>query len=130
MEYETYCDEAERGSKCVEAKDFGAATKIFLGLVDSDISELDKTVQYVNLAKISHMAGQQDKALSWYDRAVALERRHHRFWAAENKAAYLFDIGNKGESLALYEDILERPELTEAEKLRMRHNIKNLKALK
>jgi tetratricopeptide (TPR) repeat protein len=127
MDYARYCDLAEQADKHATAGSIDKAISVFTELVNSDISELDKSLMSVNIATLHERAGRVEDALANFDHAIAYERRHHRHTAAEYKAAFLSRIGRSRECLKLYEDLVGKPWLTEAEKYKFSHNIEVLK---
>ena len=76
----------------------------------------------MNLAIISDRSGHADEALARFERAVVYERPLHRFFVAEQRAAYLARIGRTSDALHVYQELLCRPDLTEADRERLRHH--------
>jgi tetratricopeptide (TPR) repeat protein len=108
---------------CVEKERHAEALAALTGLVEGDISDLDKANACLSAATISEKLGQTDKALAWYDRGIKYEYTHHRFNVAEHKAWYLSSKGRNKESVRLYETLVREPSMTEADKDRLRNNI-------
>ncbi len=108
----------------VEAGDYEAALGVLRELVNSDISELDKSLMCLNVAVVYDKMQQPDEALRWYDEGMRWEAPHGRFFVAEQKAAFLLKAGRALESLRLYSQLLESPAATEHDKERLRHNEK------
>ena len=128
MDYQQYYDQTVKVAKLVdEQKDYPGALEVLRTLLDSDIADLDKAVACMNAAVVCEKMGQPEEALAWFDRGMAYEHPHSRFDAAERKAAFLAQNGRDAEALALYEDLLEWPSLTELNKHAFGHNVKVLR---
>lgn len=127
MEYDLYYQSMHAAAEYAAANENDSAIQIFTQLLSKDISERDKAIICVNLAKIHHKLGDSSEALKWYDQAIQYEEPYFRSFAAESKAAYLAEIGQAPKSLALYEKIALQPYLDEAEKYRIRTNMNILK---
>jgi hypothetical protein len=111
----------------VERGEYGSAATVLVGLLASDVSDIDKAMMCLNLAVIADKTGETDEALAWYDRGVDLEQPHGRFFVAEQRAVYLSEKERDHESLVRYRELLERPGLTEDDAERIRSNIEVLK---
>ena len=96
-------------------------------LADSDLPDLDRSIMCVNGAVVSDKLGRTEDALAWFDRAIRLEPPQHRHFAAERRAAYLFERGRWTESLASFQDLLAQPHLMEEDRERIRGNIETIK---
>jgi tetratricopeptide (TPR) repeat protein len=127
MDYTTYYETAQDGAKLHENGDYAGAIAVFQGLVDSDISDLDRAMMCHNVAQSYRSAGQVEDALYWYDRGIEYESPYYRFFVAESKAAYLAERGYDAESLAIYEALYPQPYLTENDKERIWNNISILR---
>lgn len=123
MEYQKYHDTAHEASRLFETGNADRAIALFLDLLQSDISDLDKSIVCRNIAVILEKSGKTDEVMDWYDQGVALEEPHLRHVIAEYRAAHMATLGRRAESLAAYERILQAPSLTESEKARITQNI-------
>jgi tetratricopeptide (TPR) repeat protein len=123
MKYELYLKVAQEAARLVEERDYDSATAIFTSLLDTDISDLDKAMMCLNLGVIQDKLGCVEQALVWYDRGIDYECRIGRFTVAEHKAAYLAARGEVETAGNLYEQLLTRPDLTDTDKARIRHNV-------
>lgn len=128
MDYQTYYDRAQEGGKKFDAGDSEGAIAVFKGLVDSDLSEVDKAIMCMNLATIHEKRGEEGQALHWFDRGIDIERRYSRSTLAENKAAYLIRLNRKSEALAIYKEYVNQPFVGEEQKARFLNNIGVLEA--
>jgi tetratricopeptide (TPR) repeat protein len=126
VEFRAYQDAVETAARLTEAGKHQSAADVLEDLITRDISDLDNSVMCVNLATVYDHMGQNTTALTWYDRAIEYERPHNRFWATESKAAYLAKLKRHDESRRLYEVLLERRDLTEADRHRITHNLQAL----
>jgi len=106
--------------------DYRGAAAIFEQIVAGDLPDLDKSMACVNLATLHDKLQLTDQALRWYDRAIDYDRGARRVFAAAQKAAYLARLGRRDESRRLYEALLERPDVSEAEREGFRHNVRLL----
>ncbi|MBI1318542.1 MAG: hypothetical protein GC168_06300 [Candidatus Hydrogenedens sp.] len=123
MEYQTYYDLARKGAAFDEAGDQHAAIEVFIGLVNSDISDLDKANMCYNVAHCCDKLGQTEQALAWYAEGAAYEKPYCRIQLHEWQASYLAKLGRDAEALAIYESLYEQPYLLEIEKERIWGNI-------
>lgn len=123
MNYDEYVEKAQQAGQAYEAGRHEDALVIFRALITSDISDLDKAMMYRNMGVIQEEMGQEQDALSSYDRGSSYERMHGRIAVAEMKASYLYRLGRLAESLREYESLLLHPSLTEEEKNRLRNNV-------
>ncbi len=127
MDYDEYVNLAHQGAAFDETGEHQQALDIFLGLLVSDISDLDKAMMCHNIGVVQEKLGREHEALSSYERGAGYERPHGRSFLAEQRAGYLYRLGRLAESLRAYEELLSRPSLTEEEQQRMRHNIAALR---
>lgn len=127
MLYSEYTRISQEGSKHHDEGRLAEAAKCFASLVESDISDIDRSLMACNVALIHDKMGDTDGALAWYDQAIYFEQPYCRGYAAERKAAYLAEKGRTADSLALYEWLMDQPFSTEAEKERFWANINMLK---
>ncbi len=129
MENETYIMVSKKGADLVEAGDLEGAMAEFRKLVNSDLADLDKSLMWCNIALIYEKMGMNLEVLPAYDKAIALERPHARWYAAERKAGHLHEIGKNQECLAIYMSIVNHPSQTEADKERINNNIAALRQI-
>ncbi|HNT25266.1 MAG TPA: hypothetical protein PKM21_12915 [Anaerolineales bacterium] len=127
MDYQEYQNRIQRGEQMFDAGNMAAALEIFQGLVNSDISDIDKASNCLNVAFIYDKMGNGQQALQWYMRAVQLEKPHCRFESQEALGAYLQQAGRPRDSLKVFESLLPSTHLTEADKVRVRAKIEELK---
>ncbi|MBN2146945.1 MAG: hypothetical protein JW726_06135 [Anaerolineales bacterium] len=127
MEYQEYQNRIERGTQMFEAGNYAAALEIFVSLVNSDISEVDKSRMCLNVAAIYERMENTHEALQWYQRAIQLEKAHARFEAQEYLASYLIEIGRGRDALRILESLLPSSHLTEEDKVRLREKARNLR---
>lgn len=120
MQYEDYEARARKVAVLVDEAQYQEALKLLQTLIDSDISDLDKSMMSVNMAVVHDKMQQHAKALEWYDRGIGYEMVYLRFFVLESKANYLYQIGRFKESLEIYEELVQQSFLTELEKLRIR----------
>jgi len=126
MDYQEYQNRINRGAQMFEAGDYQTALETFISLVNSDISDIDKSRMCINVAVVYEKMSNVQQALQWYTRAVQFEKPHCRFEAQEYLAVYLKEIERPRDSLRIYESLLASPHLTEDDKLRLRNNIEEL----
>lgn len=127
MLYEDYESRAKQVADQVDAGNFPDALKLLQSLLDSDISDLDKSMMSINMAVVYDKMDQPERALEWYDRGIGFEAVYLRFFVYESKAAYLYKLGRLQQSVDIYEDLSQQSFLTEADKLRMQQNIHAIK---
>ena len=127
MDYQEYQNRVNRGTQMFDAGNMQAALEVFQGLVNSDISDIDKSRMCINVAYVYEKMENSQQALQWYMRAVQFEKPHCRFEAQEYLAAYLTELGRLRDSLKVYESLLPSSHLTEEDKLRVHQKIDELK---
>ena len=127
MDYQEYQNRINRGTQMFEAGNLQAALEVFMGLVDSDISDIDKSRMCINVAVVYEKAENPQQALQWYMRAVQFEKPHCRFEAQEYLAVYLSELGRLRDSLKVYESMLPSSHLTEEDKVRLRQRVDEIK---
>jgi Tfp pilus assembly protein PilF len=127
MDYQEYQNRINRGSQMFEAGDYQTALETFISLVNSDISDVDKSRMCINVAVVYEKMSNVQQALQWYTRAVQFEKPHCRFEAQEYLAVYLKEIERPRDSLRIYESLLPSPHLTEEDKVRLRQIVDELK---
>jgi tetratricopeptide (TPR) repeat protein len=127
MDYKEFQNRVDHGTQMFDSGNMQAALEIFTGLINSDISDLDKSSMCLNIAVIYDKLGNLQQCLEWYSRAIQLEKAHSRFEAQEYLADYLKQINRPRDSLKLLESVLASTHLTESDKVRVRQNIEDLK---
>jgi Tfp pilus assembly protein PilF len=126
MDYQEYQNRIQRGTQMFESGEYQAALETFISLVNSDISDLDKSRMCINVAVVYEKMSNIPQSLQWYTRAVQFEKPHCRYEAQEYLAVYLREIDRPRDSLKIYESLLVSPHLTEEDKVRLRQNIEAL----
>ncbi len=126
MDYKEYRSLVDRAGELFKNKDYDGSISVFRSLVDSDISDVDKSMFCVNIANACDALGRTDEAMVWYSRGVDLENRTGGFIAAEYRAAYLAQKGRDMESVAHYQLLMDRANLSEGDKHRIRTNLETL----
>ena len=126
MDYQEYQNRINRGTQMFEAGDYQTALETFISLVNSDISDVDKSRMCINVAVVYEKMTNVQQALQWYTRAVQFEKPHCRFEAQEYLAVYLKEIERPRDSVRIYESLLASPHLIEEDKVRLRQKIDEL----
>ncbi|OGO72163.1 MAG: hypothetical protein A2Z49_11425 [Chloroflexi bacterium RBG_19FT_COMBO_56_12] len=126
MDYQEYQNRINRGTQMFEAGDYQTALETFISLVNSDISDVDKSRMCINVDVVYEKMTNVQQALQWYTRAVQFEKPHCRFEAQEYLAVYLKEIERPRDSLRIYESLLASPHLIEEDKVRLRQKIDEL----
>jgi Tfp pilus assembly protein PilF len=127
MEYQEYQNRINYGTQMFESGNMQAALDTFQGLVNSDISDIDKSRMCINVAVIYEKMNIPQQALQWYTQAIHLEKPHCRFEAQEYLAVYLKELGRPRDSLRVYESLLVSPHLSEEDKVRIRERLEQIK---
>lgn len=127
MNYKDFQNRVDHGTQMFDSGNMQAALEIFTALVNSDISDLDKSSMCLNIAVVYDKLGNYQQCLEWYTKAVQLEKPHCRFEAQEFLANYLKQINRPRESLKILESLLASTHLTESDKVRIREGIEGLK---
>ncbi len=122
MEYAVYHKIMHDAAAAFEAGDYDTAIAGFHGLLDADISDVDKAMICNNLAVISDRLGDKERALEWFDAGIAYEGPHYRFFIAECKAKFFVDNNCPNDALRLYEYLGKQRFLSEADKDRVLGN--------
>ncbi len=120
MLYEDYESRVKHVATYVDEGKYNDAIKILESLIDSDISDLDKSMMSINMAVVYGKMNQAERALEWYDRGISYEAVYLRFLVTESKANYLYELKRFKECLEIYEELLPQSFLTEVDKLRIR----------
>jgi tetratricopeptide (TPR) repeat protein len=127
MNYKDFQNRVDYGTQMFDSGNTQAALEAFSGLVNSDISDLDKSAMCLNIAVVYDKLGNIQQCLEWYAKAIQLEKPHCRFEAQEYLANYLKQINRPRESLKIMEGLLTSTHLTESDKVRIREAIEALK---
>jgi Tfp pilus assembly protein PilF len=127
MNYKDFQNRVDYGTQMFDSGNLQAALETFTALVNSDISDLDKSSMCLNIAVVYDKLGNQPLCIEWYLKAVQLEKPHCRFEAQEYLSNYLKQINRPRESLKILESMLASTHLTEADKVRVKENIDELK---
>jgi predicted negative regulator of RcsB-dependent stress response len=114
-------------ARLVDGGDYDDALTVLRPLLECELHDVHKSIVCVNMAIVHGTKGETADALACYERGVGFERRHGRFFVAEQKAAYMAEQGWTSDSLTLYERLLSEPSLTDEDAERLRHNINVLK---
>ena len=125
MLYQDYQFCAQQVANYVEAGQYSDALKVLQSLIDSDISDLDKSMMCINMGVVYEKMQQADQVLEWYDRGIAYEAVYLRFFVAESKANFLYNSKRYKECTRIYEELLPQSFLTEADKLRLQNYIES-----
>jgi tetratricopeptide (TPR) repeat protein len=126
MNYKDFQNRVDYGTQMFDSGNMQAALEVFTGLVNSDISDLDKSSMCLNIAVIYDKLNNRQLCLEWYAKAIQLEKPHCRFEAQEYLANYLKGINHPRESLKILEGLLNSTHLTESDKVRIRESIEGL----
>jgi tetratricopeptide (TPR) repeat protein len=127
MQFSEYERITKEGAKLVDEGKYLEAIQSFQSLLDSDISDIDKSFMAYNIAVTCEKMGHRDETLAWYDHAIAYEQPYCRSYITEQKAAYLANNGYPADSLALYEWLYQQNYVQESDKERIWNNICILK---
>ena len=127
MNYAEFTQISQKTATLVEQGKYKEAVTTLEALLLSDISDLDKAMQCLNIAVVYEKQGEIDKALKWYDRGILYETPYSRFYGTEQKAFYLAQKGRTAESIQIYEELLRKPFLMEGDKERVRKNVQQLR---
>ncbi|HEX9090265.1 MAG TPA: hypothetical protein VF831_02195, partial [Anaerolineales bacterium] len=92
MDFKDFQNRVDRGTQMFDAGNMQAALEIFNGLINSDISDLDKSSMCLNIAVVYDKLGNMQQCLEWYTRAIQYEKPHCRTEAQEYLASYLKQI--------------------------------------
>ena len=125
MLYQDYQFCAQQVASYVDAANYSDALKVLQSLIDSDITDLDKSMMCINMAVVYEKMQQPERALEWYDSGIAYEAVYLRFFVAESKANFLYNLNRYKESITIYEELLPQSFLTEVDKLRLRNYIES-----
>ncbi|MCG3138225.1 MAG: hypothetical protein HJJLKODD_02086 [Phycisphaerae bacterium] len=127
MDYQQYVEQANQAARFVEVGDFSAAINILQALLQSDISDIDKSLMSYNIAVVCDKMGDATTALQWYDHGIEMEGHYFHYYVAEQKAAYLAQQGQVSQSIELYEHLLNQSFITESDKNRIAQNLELLR---
>ncbi len=126
MDYADYIERTQRAANYVQNGMYEQALELLMGLVNSEISPVDKSMMCLNLAVVYDKQKRVDLALEWHDKGIEYERPYMRAFVALHKAGYLATQGYVEESRALYRELLALPFLTESDKETIRRNLETL----
>jgi tetratricopeptide (TPR) repeat protein len=127
MDYKDFQNRVDHATQMFDSGNMQAALEGFTALVNSDISDIDKSAMCLNIAVIYDKLGNLQQCLEWYTKAVQFEKPHSRFEAQEYLATYLKQISRPRDSLKILESLLSSTHLTENDKVRIRQSIEELK---
>jgi tetratricopeptide (TPR) repeat protein len=127
MNFKDFQNRVDHGTQMFDSGNLQAALEIFTALVNSDISDLDKSSMCLNIAVVYDKLGNLQQSLEWYTRAVQYEKPHCRFESQEYLATYLKQINRPRDALKILESLMASTHLTESDKVRVRENIEQLK---
>jgi tetratricopeptide (TPR) repeat protein len=127
MNFKDFQNRVDHGTQMFDSGNLQAALEIFTALVNSDISDMDKSSMCLNIAVVYDKLGNLQQCLEWYTRAVQYEKPHCRFEAQEYLASYLKQINRPREALKILDSLMASTHLTESDKVRVRENIEQLK---
>ena len=126
MEYQEYLDRSEKASQLIRQGQYKEAVDVLFELILSDLSDIDKAAQCVNIAIAYDRMGNSEEALSAYDKGIGYEQVYCRYDVAEKKVQYLTSLGRSKDAVPIYESLIKQPYMSEAEKMRMRKIIQTL----
>jgi tetratricopeptide (TPR) repeat protein len=127
-DFNRYSEAARDAAALLEAGKHDEAIAAFRQLTAADISDVDRSMMCYNVGRAYEQKGDWNSALKWYERGIVHERPHRRFMVAESLAYALSQHGQVEEGARRYEELLARPELSEADKLRIRGNLAAVRA--
>ncbi len=119
MDFDDFRAATEKAEKHSARGEHREGLAVLNELAASDLPDLDRALVCVYAAEAHDRLGDTDAALAAFDQAINLEAPFHRFSAVFKKADYLLRLGRKDESRELFASLLDRPEVTLAE----RHSI-------
>jgi tetratricopeptide (TPR) repeat protein len=120
MEYQEFLERSQSAAQLSQAGRLKEAERAFYDLFLSDISDLDKAAVCAELASVYDRMGNTEQALAWFDKGIAQEGSYCRYEVAEQKVHYLAQIGQSAQAVPIFEALIRKPFLTEAEKERLR----------
>ena len=123
VEFLQYQQLSQNAAQLTEGGKFDQAEAIYRQLLESDISDRDKSIICYNLTILSEKAGRKYDILKWYDEGIRFEERHCQYFVTEKKAIYLANIGETRDSLSVLKQLYQQPYLTEGDKSRIQQNI-------
>ncbi len=129
MDFLEYTDAMNAAASLHQAGNYSEAIASFEALLSSDISDRDKGIICHNIAAIYREQDRTEQAIRWYERGRNYERPHGGTINVTALGGYLYDVGRLYESLAVWEDMVRWPSLTEFEKSNIRKNIVTIKGL-
>lgn len=129
MDRNLYVSLATRASDLVDQGEHRQAIEVFEQLVDSDLPDVDKGVMWLNIATVQDKMDLHQEALASYANALECERRVGSYFIAQQHAAYLSQLGMYGESMAAYQTLIERPDVTADDARIFQANLRTLEKL-
>ena len=124
MEYTEYLRAIKEADALIDGGHLKDAEAALYKLIFSEISDVDRATLCVRMAGVYDKMGNTDDALEWYNKAIAAEQPLCRFEAAEKKAQYLSWLGHNPDAVAICEELLKQPYLSEGDKDHVRQLIK------
>jgi len=121
--YEQYEEKAKLVAAFVDVARYTEAIDLLQELIDSDLSDIDKSMMCINMAVVYEKMAQPERALFWYDHGISYEAIYFRGFVGESKAAYLYKLQRYAECLEIYRELSEQAFQTEVDKLRLQQNI-------
>ncbi len=129
MDYHEYVSQAQQAANLVDAGRNEEAIPILEALVASDLPPVDKAIMCMNLAIVHTHLRQPEQALIWYAYGSEYERTHGAYYVTEHWAVYLTRLDRHLEALALYEQLLDSPDVQARDLERIENNIQRLQQL-
>ncbi len=129
MDRNLYRSLAQRASDHVDAGEHENALDVLQVLVDSDLPDFDKAMMWLNIATVLDRMGRRDEALATYPHAIECESRTDSYFATQQHAVYLSQLGRYEDSIAVYESLLARPGVTPEDAGIFRMNLRTLAKL-
>lgn len=129
MDRNLYAALAQRASDHVDAGEHRNALDVLQVLVDSDLPDFDKSMMWLNIATVLDRMGRRDEALAAHASAIECESRTDAYFATQQHAVYLSQLGRYDESIAVYESLVVRPGVTPADAQIFRTNLRTLDKL-
>ena len=126
MNYQDYIRSIQETEQLAQNGKLKDAVDAYYKLILSEISDIDKAGLCAALALVYDKLGNTEEALSWFDKGIAYDQTYSRFGVAEKKAQYLSTIGRSSAGVAIYEELVKQPYVSEVDKERMRQMTKTL----
>ncbi len=129
MEYMQYYNQMYQAGQLSEKGHTAKARRMFEQLLNSDISDIDKSMICMNIAMLYKKQRDKANALKWFDKGIGFEQQQARFFVTQHKASYLQACGRIHEASQIYRDLITQPYVTEKEKYQFQNEIARLSAL-